>query len=188
MPERNATIFEVLIGQVAENGHVNVVLDKPLRVLAHAEFFEPICNLLHGGPPTVSSWHDRVFDHRNHESIPFYPRYHASDGNFRHRFPSISEFNWDFRFDSMGQHNAILMLSTLWRGQLTRLSGRRHSGQQNRDCRTARSTRKTCPSHFDALRAVYSHPAHVLVGVFADQQPKPFGAFLRPNGDIAGTG
>jgi hypothetical protein len=55
----------------------------------------------------------------------------------------------------MGQHNAKLMLSTLWCGQLTRLSGGRRSGHQNRDCRTARSNRKTCPSDFDALRTVY---------------------------------
>jgi hypothetical protein len=33
--------------------------------------------------------------------------------------------------------------------------GCRRSGHQNRDCRTARSNRKTCPSHFDALRTVY---------------------------------
>src|SRR5215472_9260385 len=80
----------MLIGQVGENGEINSVLGKALSVLGHAEFFEPICNLLHGGPPTVSSWHDGVFDHRNRESIPIYPRYHASDGDFRRRFPSVS--------------------------------------------------------------------------------------------------
>jgi hypothetical protein len=47
--ERNAKVFEMLIGQVGENGPINVVLGEPLRVLGHAEFFEPICNLLHGG-------------------------------------------------------------------------------------------------------------------------------------------
>ena len=109
-----------MVREVGENGEINSVLGKALSVLGHADFFEPICNLLHGGPPTVSSWHDRVFDHRNRKSIPFYPRYHASDGNFRHRLPSISGFDWDFRFDSMGQHNAKLMLSTPWHGgQLT---------------------------------------------------------------------
>jgi hypothetical protein len=63
------------------------------------------------------------FDHRNRESIPIYPRYHASDGDFRLRFQSISGRNWDFfsldPCDSMGQRNAKLMLSTLWCGQLT---------------------------------------------------------------------
>jgi bifunctional non-homologous end joining protein LigD len=83
---------------VGENGEINSVLGKALGVLGHAEFFEPICNLLHRGPPTVSSWHGGVFDHRNRESIPIYPRYHASDGDFRRRFPSISGRNWDFRF------------------------------------------------------------------------------------------
>jgi hypothetical protein len=48
-PERNAKIFEVLVGQVGENGNINVVLDEPLRVLGHAEPFEPVRNLLHRG-------------------------------------------------------------------------------------------------------------------------------------------
>jgi hypothetical protein len=39
----------MLVGQVRENGHVNVVLGKPLRVLGHAELIEPIRNLLHRG-------------------------------------------------------------------------------------------------------------------------------------------
>src|SRR4029079_13045874 len=47
--ERNAKVFEMLVGQVGENGHVNVVLGKPLRVLGHAELFEPVRNLLHRG-------------------------------------------------------------------------------------------------------------------------------------------
>jgi len=88
----------MLIGQVGENGEINSVLSKALGVLGHAEFFEPMCNLLHGGPPTVSSWHHGVFDHCSRESTLIYPRYHASDSDFRHRFPSISGRNWDFHF------------------------------------------------------------------------------------------
>jgi len=42
VPERNAKIFEMLIGQVGKNGHINVVLGKPLRVLGHAELIEPV--------------------------------------------------------------------------------------------------------------------------------------------------
>ena len=49
MPERNTKIFEVLIGQVGENGHINVVLGEPLRELGHAARFEPTRNLLHCG-------------------------------------------------------------------------------------------------------------------------------------------
>ena len=47
--ERNAKVFEMLVGQVGENGHINVVLGEPLRVLGHAELFEPVRNLLHRG-------------------------------------------------------------------------------------------------------------------------------------------
>src|SRR5262249_8043049 len=49
VPERNAKVFEMLIVQVGENGHINVVLGKSLRVLGHAELFEPIRNFLHRG-------------------------------------------------------------------------------------------------------------------------------------------
>jgi hypothetical protein len=37
VPERNTEVFEMLIGQVGENGHINVVLGKPRRVLGHSE-------------------------------------------------------------------------------------------------------------------------------------------------------
>ena len=50
MPKEDAKIFEVLISQIAEDRNIDVVLDKALRVLGHAELFEPICNLLHRGP------------------------------------------------------------------------------------------------------------------------------------------
>ena len=52
MPERDTKLFEVLIGQVAKDGGVDVALGKALRVLGHAELFEPIRNLLHRRPPT----------------------------------------------------------------------------------------------------------------------------------------
>jgi hypothetical protein len=49
MPERDTKLFEVLIGQVAKDGGVNVALGKALRVLGQAERFEPVRNLLHRG-------------------------------------------------------------------------------------------------------------------------------------------
>jgi hypothetical protein len=45
--ECDANLFEVLIGQVAPNFEINIVLSKAMGVLGHAEFFEPIPNLLH---------------------------------------------------------------------------------------------------------------------------------------------
>jgi hypothetical protein len=55
----------------------------------------------------------------------------------------------------MGQHNAKLMLSTLWCGQLTRPSGGVGARGTKIGIAAARSNRKTCPSLFDALRTVY---------------------------------
>ena len=40
----------MLIGQVGQNRGIDVVLGKALRVLGHAELFEPVRNLLHCGP------------------------------------------------------------------------------------------------------------------------------------------
>ena len=42
MPERDADLLEVLIRQMAEDREINTVLGKALRVLGHAEFFEPV--------------------------------------------------------------------------------------------------------------------------------------------------
>ena len=42
-------IFQVLIGEVTKNREINAVFGKGLRVLGHAERFEPIRNLLHRG-------------------------------------------------------------------------------------------------------------------------------------------
>jgi hypothetical protein len=44
MPERNAKFLEVLIGQMAEDRNINVVIGKTLGVLEHAELFEPVSN------------------------------------------------------------------------------------------------------------------------------------------------
>ena len=40
----------MLIGQVGKNREINAVFSKTLGVLGHAEFFEPVGNLLHPGP------------------------------------------------------------------------------------------------------------------------------------------
>jgi hypothetical protein len=48
-PSETPKLFEVLIGQVAKDGGVDVALDKALRVLGHAELFEPVLNLPHRG-------------------------------------------------------------------------------------------------------------------------------------------
>jgi hypothetical protein len=39
IPEGDAELFEMLIGQVGENREVNAVLGKALGVLGHAELF-----------------------------------------------------------------------------------------------------------------------------------------------------
>src|SRR5215831_16116355 len=47
MPERDAKLFEVLIGQMREYRDIDVVYSKTLCVLRHAELFEPVRDLLH---------------------------------------------------------------------------------------------------------------------------------------------
>ena len=42
MPEQDADVLKVLIGQVAERLGSNAVFGKTLGVLGHAEFFEPV--------------------------------------------------------------------------------------------------------------------------------------------------
>ena len=44
---RNADLFEVLVGEMAEHRHIDLVLGKALRVFGHAELFEPVRYLLH---------------------------------------------------------------------------------------------------------------------------------------------
>jgi hypothetical protein len=53
MPKRDAKLFEILIGQIAKDGGVDIVLGKALRVLGHAELLKPVRNLLHRGPSTA---------------------------------------------------------------------------------------------------------------------------------------
>jgi hypothetical protein len=49
MPEQDANVLEVLIGEMAERSDTNPVFSKALGVLGHAELFEPVSNLLHRG-------------------------------------------------------------------------------------------------------------------------------------------
>jgi hypothetical protein len=42
MPEQDADLLQVLIGQVAEESKINIVLRNALSVLGHAELFEPV--------------------------------------------------------------------------------------------------------------------------------------------------
>jgi hypothetical protein len=49
MPEWDADVFEILIGQMAKYRDIDPVLGKGLGVLGHAELFEPVRNLLHRG-------------------------------------------------------------------------------------------------------------------------------------------
>jgi hypothetical protein len=50
MPERHAKSIKVLIRQFGENVDIDIALSEALRVLGHAEHFEPVRNLLHRGP------------------------------------------------------------------------------------------------------------------------------------------
>jgi hypothetical protein len=50
MPERYAKPIKVLIRQFTENIDIDVALGKALRILGHAELFEPVRNLRHRGP------------------------------------------------------------------------------------------------------------------------------------------
>ena len=47
--EQDADLLQVLIGQVRKYREINPVFSKALRVLRHAELFEPVRNLLHRG-------------------------------------------------------------------------------------------------------------------------------------------
>jgi hypothetical protein len=50
MAEQDADLLKVLVGQVTKDRDIDSVLSKTLRVLGHAELFEPVRNLLHRGP------------------------------------------------------------------------------------------------------------------------------------------
>jgi hypothetical protein len=52
MAEQDADLLKVLVGQVPKDRDIDSVLGKTLRVLGHAELFEPVRNLLHCGAPS----------------------------------------------------------------------------------------------------------------------------------------
>jgi len=61
MTERDAEVLEILVRQIAESADLKVVLNKALRVLGHAELFQPVYNSLpcgHQGP----LWPNRGLD------------------------------------------------------------------------------------------------------------------------------
>src|SRR5262249_18711498 len=63
MPEQNADVLEVLIGQMAECCETNPVFSKTLGVIGHAELLEPVGNLMHRGPLRILRyplWTDRT--------------------------------------------------------------------------------------------------------------------------------
>ena len=50
MPEQDADVLEILIGQMAEYRDIDSVLGKPLGILGHSEFLEPVRDLRHHDP------------------------------------------------------------------------------------------------------------------------------------------
>ena len=50
MPDGHAKPIEVIVRQFAENLYIDIVFSKTLRVLGHAELFEPVGNLFHCAP------------------------------------------------------------------------------------------------------------------------------------------
>jgi hypothetical protein len=46
MPEQDADVLKILIGQIGECPSSNPIFSKTLGVLGHAELFEPVRNLL----------------------------------------------------------------------------------------------------------------------------------------------
>ena len=46
-PSRTPDVLQVLVRQMTKRGDADAVFSKALRVLGHAEFFEPVRNVLH---------------------------------------------------------------------------------------------------------------------------------------------
>ena len=46
-PEQHANVFEVLVGQMAENREINAVLGEALGILPQPEFLQPFRDRLH---------------------------------------------------------------------------------------------------------------------------------------------
>jgi len=47
--EQDPQLLQILIGEIGKDAEVNAIFDETLRVLGHAESFEPVGNLLHRG-------------------------------------------------------------------------------------------------------------------------------------------
>ena len=47
---RDANLFQVLIGQIRQDREIDIVINKVLGILGHAELFEPVRDLLHRLP------------------------------------------------------------------------------------------------------------------------------------------
>ena len=60
MSERDPYILEVLVGEMTEHRDIDLVLGKALRVLGHAELFEPARNLLRCGAAMRGSFRHTV--------------------------------------------------------------------------------------------------------------------------------
>jgi hypothetical protein len=92
MPEQDANVLEVLISQMRECRNTNPVLGKALRVLGHAELFEPIRNFSHCGAPSATVVWDTISDRRSDVNRPlrlgFCPlsRFKAAEMNQRERY------------------------------------------------------------------------------------------------------
>src|SRR6266702_243147 len=72
MAERDPDFFEVMVGQIAQNAWINVVLGEALRVLPQAKLLEPLRNLLHWlHRHLVGGWPN--FGPRRRNVIPMFP-------------------------------------------------------------------------------------------------------------------
>jgi hypothetical protein len=54
MTKRHPNFFEVLVGEIRQDGKADVVFGKPLRVLPEAQLLKPISDLLHPATPQIS--------------------------------------------------------------------------------------------------------------------------------------
>jgi hypothetical protein len=68
--ERDTEVFEVLLGQIGEDGNIDPVLDKALGVLGHAESFEPVRHLFHRDRQPAHRGQTELFDPRIPKFIP----------------------------------------------------------------------------------------------------------------------
>ena len=51
MTHRQPEFSQILVCEIGEDAKIDIVLGKALRVLGHAEVFEPVRNCLHCGAP-----------------------------------------------------------------------------------------------------------------------------------------